>query len=156
MIGPAVGAARGALDAWSGWIARKTEMLMGRPVSAQDKASVQATLARSAAAIDAAELLMHRIAATADSGAPIDPGTIARSHRDYAVAAEYVTDAVERVLRASGARGLAEDSPIQGPWRDVHAATSHAALAFDSNVTVYARHVFGESAVDPKAEEGTR
>jgi alkylation response protein AidB-like acyl-CoA dehydrogenase len=141
LVAPALGTARGALAAWSAWIGRKTETLMGREVHARDKASVQSALARSSVAIDAAELLLARIAATADGDEPVTPGLIARSHRDCAVAAEYLTDAVERLQRASGARGQAEDNAVARAWRDVHAAASHAALQFDVNAAAYARHV---------------
>ena len=113
---------------------------MGRKVAAREKASVQAALARSSAAIDAAEMLLMRIAAVADGDEPVGPGIVARSHRDCAVVAEYLTDAVDRLQRASGARGQSEDNPIQRAWRDVHAAASHAALQFDPNAAVYARH----------------
>jgi two-component flavin-dependent monooxygenase len=140
MVGPALGAARGALETWSAWISQKTEMLMGRKVHAREKASVQAALARASAAIDASELLLTRIAAVADGDGPVDPGIVARSHRDCAVVAEYLTDAVNLLQRASGARGQSEDNAIQRAWRDVHAAASHAALQFDPNAAVYARH----------------
>jgi two-component flavin-dependent monooxygenase len=144
MVGPALGAARGALAHWSRWIGGKTEMLMGREVRAAEKASVQAALARSATAIDACELLLGRIAGLADAAGPVGPAAIARSHRDYAVAAEYLTGAVDGLLRASGARGQSEDNPIQRAWRDVHAAASHAALQFDPNAAAYARHALGD------------
>ncbi|MEV0804795.1 hydrolase [Micromonospora sp. NPDC050200] len=143
MIAAPLGTTRAAVRVWSAWIAAKTEMSMGTVVRARDKASVQAALARASAAVDAAELLLTRIAALADAGVPIEPAVVARSHRDYAVVAESLTDAIERVLRSSGARAQAEDSPIQRAWRDVHTATSHAALQFDPNAAVYARHMLG-------------
>lgn len=143
MVTPALGAARGALEAWSAWVAGKSEVAMGRTVHARDRSSVQAALTRSAAAIDATGLLMERIADVADSGRPVPAGTIARSHRDYAVAAEYLAEAVERLFRASGARGQLEGSPVERSWRDVHAAAAHAALQFDSNAAAYAGFALG-------------
>jgi alkylation response protein AidB-like acyl-CoA dehydrogenase len=151
MVAPAVGAAQGALDAWSRWIASKTEVLMGRTVPSAEKASVQAALARSSAAVETAVLLLGRIAATADAGGELAPDAVARSHRDYAIVAESLMDAVDRLQRESGARGQAEGSPVERAWRDVHAAGSHAALQFDSNCAVYARHTLG--AYRPGLEE---
>ncbi|MDC0772587.1 acyl-CoA dehydrogenase family protein [Streptomyces sp. HD] len=140
LVAPALGAARHALHAWTEWIAGKTEVLMGRTVAAADKGSVQSALARTSAALDAAGLLLRRIAADADADAPPDPGAVPRSHRDYAVVAESLRDAVDRLQRASGAGGQAEGGPVERAWRDVHAAASHAALQFDANAAVYARH----------------
>ncbi|MFL1428173.1 MULTISPECIES: hydrolase [unclassified Nocardiopsis] len=145
MVAPALGAARGALDHWAAWISTKTEMVMGAPVQARDKGSVQRAMVRASSAIDVVELLMGRTAAIADLGLPVDDGTVARGHRDYGVSAEALADAVETVMRASGARGQDETSPVTRAWRDVHAATSHAALQFDGNAAVYVRH-----ALDPQ------
>ena len=153
MIAPALGATRGALRRWATWVAGKTEVSMGRVVQARDKATVQATLARSAAAIDAAELLMDRIAGLADACRPVPPEAVARSHRDYAVVAEYLVEAMERLFRASGARGQMTDGPVERAWRDVHAATSHAALQFDSNAAVYAGDVLGGSHSSPAGQQ---
>ncbi|MEU2287237.1 acyl-CoA dehydrogenase family protein [Streptomyces sp. NPDC013178] len=148
MVTPALGAATGALHAWSEWIARRTEVLMGRTVRAGEKASVQSALARSSAAVEAAGLLIGRIAGEADAGA----GSVPRNHRDFAVVAESLTDAVDRLQRESGARGQMEGAPVELAWRDVHAAASHAALQFDSNAAVYARHVFGGGPYGTKEE----
>ncbi|WP_199510917.1 hydrolase [Nucisporomicrobium flavum] len=143
MTGPVLGVVRGALRHWSSWISTKTEMSMGRVVHAREKPAVQAALARSTAAADTAELLLSRICALADAGQPIDDGVVARSHRDFAVVADSLTDAVERVLRSSGARAQTEENVIARAWRDVHTATSHAALQFDTNAAVYAQYVLG-------------
>ena len=41
MLGPALGAARGALAAWTRWIATKTEVSMGTVVHAAERPGVQ-------------------------------------------------------------------------------------------------------------------
>lgn len=156
MLAPALGASAAALDAWVEWIADRTEMIMGRAVRAAEKASVQSTLARVSAAVDFAGLLVHRVAARADgvpsadgtsaadrttTDSPVVDGMVARSHRDFSVAAEALAEAVERLQRESGTRGQMTGHPVERAWRDVHAATSHAALRFEGNAAVYARHV---------------
>ncbi|NED81460.1 hydrolase, partial [Streptomyces sp. SID11233] len=42
-----------------------------------------------------------------------------------------------------GAGGQEESSTVQRYWRDVNAATSHAALQFETAAGVYAGHVLG-------------
>src|SRR5690606_3014761 len=64
-IGPALGAAQGAVTAWSAWIAGKREVTGGRT---RDSEIVQLALARASAGIDAARLLAERAAAVADRG----------------------------------------------------------------------------------------
>ncbi|WP_329580384.1 acyl-CoA dehydrogenase family protein [Kitasatospora sp. NBC_01250] len=150
MLTPAFGSALGALSAWTGWIGRKTEVLMGRTVQAAEKPSVQSVLARASFAIDAAGLLLGRIAAQADAGA--GPQTVPRNHRDFALIAETLTEAVDRLQHGSGARGQLEGSAVERAWRDVHAAASHAALEFDSNVGVYARSVLATAGPTTKEE----
>ncbi|KMS77318.1 hypothetical protein ACM01_01430 [Streptomyces viridochromogenes] len=144
MVAPALGAARGALAAWTRWIARKTEVSMGSVVRAAERPTVQSALARASAAIDSAGLLLERVARAADSEGAGAQDLVPRSHRDHAIAADLLATAVESLMRACGARGQAEGSPVERAWRDVHAAASHAALQFDSNAALYARHVLGE------------
>lgn len=143
MVTPAIGAARGALSAWTEWIGGKTEVAMGKVQRSRDKASVRFALARASAELDAAELLVRRIAAVADEIGPVPPELVARSHRDHSVAAELAVSAVDRIQSCSGTSGQEEGNPVQRRWRDVHAAASHAALQFETAAGVYANHVFG-------------
>ncbi|MEU0336033.1 acyl-CoA dehydrogenase family protein [Streptomyces sp. NPDC006193] len=146
LMAPALGAARAGLDAFGAGMRTRTETLMGRRVRSRDKESVHCALARAAAALDAAELLLARTAGVADGDAPVGAEQVARSQRDCAVAAEWVTDAVELLQRTAGARAQGSDHPLQRAWRDVHAATSHAALQLQPNAAVYARQVLGGDA----------
>ncbi|MGV9320061.1 hydrolase [Streptomyces sp. NPDC003660] len=129
---PAVGAVLGALRRW----VREN----GAP-GALDSRS-QEVLTRSSAEADIARLLLERAGRVADSGA-LTRGEAVRSARDAAVAAELAVSAVGRLFRASGTRVQAETHPLQRSWRDVSAATSHAALRFDRNSEHFARHVLG-------------
>ncbi|WP_344037588.1 hydrolase [Saccharothrix xinjiangensis] len=120
----ALGAARGGLRSWTA----------KRPAGA----SAAPALARSSGELDAAGMLLERAAAAADSG----DGPAARTARDSFVAAELVLGAVERLFRAAGTRAQAAPDPLERAWRDVHAATSHAALGAERNSEHYARHVW--------------
>ncbi|ADP79376.1 hydrolase [Pseudofrankia inefficax] len=135
--GPALGAARGMLAAWSATTARKLGGGRGRPV---DRAAFDGPLTWASAGIDTAELLFDRVAATADAG---DPGPLlsARGSRDSVVAISHLVDAANRVFAASGSSAQAEDSPIGRAWRDVHAAASHVAVRFEPAAAAYADEI---------------
>jgi two-component flavin-dependent monooxygenase/oxygenase LndZ5 len=132
---PVLGAARGALDAWrTSVIARLRKATPGAPGLSRTTYAV--TLARSAGEIDAAELLLDRVATLADSG-DLAALPTARNLRDCALAVEILTIAVDRLFRTSGTSGTSATSPIQRFWRDVNAAASHVAVQFEPAATAY-------------------
>ncbi|MFD7708248.1 acyl-CoA dehydrogenase family protein [Streptomyces sp. NPDC059786] len=125
---PVLGAARGAADSW-------LTLASGRgPLS--DTAA--ADLARATGETDAAELLLHRAAATADRGG-LDALEVGRAARDCALAADLSVTAVERLFRGAGTRGQQHTSPLQRAWRDAHSAASHVVLQFQPAAVEYAR-----------------
>ncbi|MEV6481665.1 hypothetical protein [Streptomyces sp. NPDC051576] len=137
---PALGAARGALDAW-------TALTRERGASA----GAQLTLARCSAEIDAGALLLETAAQRADRAAltppaAFEPETVARNQRDASVAADLLTGAVERLFRTAGVRALAQDSPLQRAWRDIHAVAGHATLQPGPAAEAYAATVFSQEA----------
>ena len=100
-----------------------------------DHATTQARLGEAAAAADAAELLLvsscERAMAAAEAGrVPTIPEKI-RLRRDGAYAARLSTRAVDLLFEAGGGEHLYEEKPMQRYFRDVHAAQSHYALAWD-------------------------
>ncbi|HSV65411.1 MAG TPA: acyl-CoA dehydrogenase family protein [Mycobacteriales bacterium] len=140
-VAPVLGAARGALAAWTAYVAAKREVTGQRT---RDKVPVRVAVARSAAELDAAGFLLDRAARAADDGASGTEAELAlvRSPRDFAVAAELVCAAVDRLLAAGGARGQARTNVVQRAWRDAHAAAGHVVLQLDSVAGPYAEHVF--------------
>jgi two-component flavin-dependent monooxygenase len=121
---PILGAARGALAR----VARRLE---------RAEQSQLVTFARAAAEIDAAQLLLDRIARAADEGTPEAPA-VARGRRDAALTAELLTAAVDRLFTAAGTAGQAMHDPLQQIWRDVHCAASHFVLRFEPAAVAYA------------------
>ncbi|MGW4238416.1 hydrolase [Streptomyces sp. NPDC004749] len=109
--GPVLGAARALVGGWTDWTAPRPEVV------------------RAGAEVDAAQLLLERAAAEADRGRTGQLPT-ARATRDCAVAAELLTTAATRVVRAYGTRGQSASHPAQRPWRDITSATTHVALNF--------------------------
>ncbi|HEY0168617.1 MAG TPA: acyl-CoA dehydrogenase family protein [Jatrophihabitans sp.] len=130
---PALGSARGALAAWTQGMSTRRDAT-GKPMA--DRSTVQLTLARSAGEIDAAALLLDRVAWVADHG-PVNAAVMARCGRDYTLATELLVGAVERLFRSEGARGQAETGQVQRAWRDVHCAAGHVGLQFDTAGAAY-------------------
>jgi len=133
---PILGAARGALHL-------AEEHLAGKP-SAPRAAARESSLiafARAAGEIDAASLLLSRVAETADLGR-LGEGLAERSHRDSTLAVQLLVGATDRLFQVTGTRGHATSHGMQHIWRDVHAAASHAALQFEPAALGYARRLF--------------
>jgi len=132
---PVLGAAHGALDVWrSSVIARLRKATPGAP--GLSRTTYDVAFARGAGEIDAAELLLGRVAALADSGDLAALPTL-RSLRDCSLAVEILSTAVNELLRTSGTSGVSATNPIQRFWRDVNSAASHVGLQFESAATAY-------------------
>ncbi|MET7959574.1 acyl-CoA dehydrogenase family protein [Micromonospora zamorensis] len=133
---PVLGAARGAAAAWTPWVAEK---LTGGPnaISALDRGAYEQTLARAHGEIDAAQLLLERVARVADAG-NVAPLAVTRGSRDCALAAETLVAATDRLFTTAGTRAQAENNPLQRFWRDAHAAASHIGLQFGTAASAYA------------------
>ncbi|ARP71426.1 hypothetical protein LK07_18540 [Streptomyces pluripotens] len=137
---PGLGAARGALDAWTALSHER-----GGPADT----AAQQTFARCSGDIDAAALLLEAAAQRADRAAltppaAFEPGTAARNQRDAAHAADLLTGAVERLFRTAGVRALARTSPLQRAWRDLHAVAAHATLQPGRAAAAYAQAAFSQ------------
>ncbi len=124
-VAPALGAARAAL--------RDVLPALAGPVTGPRALSVpsyQVEHARASAEVDAAALLLHRLAVGADAGRA-DPATVARSRRDATYALEVLVTALDRCLRVSGTRGTSRGTSSERRWRDVHSIASHAVMQFE-------------------------
>jgi alkylation response protein AidB-like acyl-CoA dehydrogenase len=73
----------------------------------------------------------------------------ARYRRDKAFVAKLCVQAVNRLFEASGARAVLESEPIQRFHRDVHAASHHAALTWDTFAEQFARQALGLNPTTP-------
>lgn len=129
--GPALGAAIGALNA-------TIQILAGKKHSP----TVAQGLARASAEIEAARLLIERIATTLDTQAITRP-TAARCARDAAYAAELLVSAVNGLIKAGGTSGLAETNALQRFWRDTVAASTHVALRFEVSAGPFVESILG-------------
>ncbi|MGK5627222.1 acyl-CoA dehydrogenase family protein [Streptomyces sp. URMC 123] len=139
-VAPAWGAARAAYDTWAAEVTRHAR---GSGTTAVGT-GVQLTLARAAAELDAARLLLDRATEVTDTGA-MTGALAARNARDATMAAELVRAAVDRVFHAGGSRVQSQSHPVQRAWRDVHAATAHAVLSAERTSGHFARHLVDEA-----------
>ncbi|WP_411073233.1 acyl-CoA dehydrogenase family protein [Streptomyces sp. cmx-4-25] len=138
LTAPLLGAARGALRRWSGLVRVKLRAPAAAVTGAADRTPYELTLARTDGEIDAAALLLDRVADVLDR-ATLDPLLTARNGRDCALAAELLAGAADRLLRSSGSRGQSDTEPLQRFWRDVNAGAGHSGLQFPSAASALVR-----------------
>jgi 3-hydroxy-9,10-secoandrosta-1,3,5(10)-triene-9,17-dione monooxygenase len=139
-VAPMLGAAQGAYEHFREWTRSRKG---ARGTSIAELASTQLRMARTAADLDAAELLLRRAADVASAATPPSLQLRARNMRDYSRAAELAIGAVDELIAMSGTAGFASSHPIQRAWRDIHFASMHVSLNFENNYTHYGRLEFG-------------
>jgi alkylation response protein AidB-like acyl-CoA dehydrogenase len=142
----AVGAARGALDAYLATTGhRKTRgALAGGNLPMTDFATIQLRFADAAASVEAAELVlltdMRAMTQKLYAGDEITVADRIRCRRNQA----YVTRLAVQALNAStGGYGLLLSNPVQRAWRDVNAVARHVSLNWDAVGTMCGQHAFG-------------
>lgn len=152
IVGPAVGIALGALELILEPLLQARRS--GAGVKLGDQPTVQVRIAEASAEIDAARALLQ--AAGDDATAMARAGRLptlqerVRFRRNGAYAGTLCLRAVERLYPLAGANGLAEHSPFQRAFRDVHGACAHIALTWDVQAANYGGVVLGRPSTDPK------
>ncbi len=137
---PMLGAAQGAYETFRDWTkTRKTQD--GTPLA--EKTSVQVRMARVAADIDAAELLLRRAVHVTEAPEAFSPDLLARSVRDYARVSELMIGAIDTLVALSGTAGFASSHPLQRAWRDIHFMSMHISLNVETNFAHYGRMQLG-------------
>jgi 3-hydroxy-9,10-secoandrosta-1,3,5(10)-triene-9,17-dione monooxygenase len=111
-------------------------------------AGFQILVADAAMMIDTARLHAMRAADDLDehaqSGRYPDSTLRARMRADTALVAKYCREAVDRLVSAHGTSSLADASPMQRLWRDVHVASHHAITEWQVNLEVYGKALLGQ------------
>ncbi len=148
---PTIGIARGALELTEGDIESRIGMGGAR---LWEQPTVQVRLAESSGEIEAAWALLTRDCAEAERMTEVGeiPTVLRRTEwrRNNAYAVVLCVRAVDRLYGLSGMRGMAPDSDIQRAWRDIHAAATQVALAWDPAAANYGRARFGMPINDPR------
>lgn len=137
---PMLGAVEGAYESFREW-AKTRKMLDGSPLA--EKTSVQVRMARVAADIDAAELLLRRATQVTDTPEAYSADLLARSIRDYTRISELMIGAIDTLLAMSGTAGFASSHPLQRAWRDIHFMSTHISLNVEINFSHYGRMQLG-------------
>jgi 3-hydroxy-9,10-secoandrosta-1,3,5(10)-triene-9,17-dione monooxygenase len=142
---PAIGVARGALAAFREQSQARTNLRDGSKL-AEDPV-MQLRLAESAAEIDGAyhSMLgnMTEMMRLASAGEEIPLARRARYRWDSSKAVDWSLRAIDRLMEASGGRGIFLDNPVQRAWRDVHAIRAHAGNNLERAAAVFGRSEFG-------------
>jgi 3-hydroxy-9,10-secoandrosta-1,3,5(10)-triene-9,17-dione monooxygenase len=147
---PAIGVALGALAVFR-------EQTKTR-VSPRDQSRVaedpfmQMRLAEAASEVDGArDRVLANFAemmSLARAGEPIPLTRRARYRWDAAKGMDWSMRAVDRLLEASGGRGIFLGNPIQRAWRDVHAMRAHAGNNPEKAAAIFGRSEFGLPPLD--------
>ena len=145
-VAPMLGAARGALEDYRNWTAQRIS-LFGSQVA--HYTSIQVHLARAAANLDAADLLIRRCMEDAQRPDATRLDLRSRAHRDISRVSELIVDAMDMIMKISGAAGFATSSSIQRAFRDIHFAASHVGLNPEVSFAAWGREQFGLER-DPK------
>lgn len=139
-ITPMLGAAQGAYAIFRDWTKnRKTQG--GVPMA--ETTSVQVRMARAAADIDAAELLLERAVHVTDAPELYSPRLLARSARDFTRASELIVSAIDTLVALSGTASFTATHPIQRAWRDIHFMAMHISINPEMNYSNFGRVEFG-------------
>ncbi len=151
LIGPAFGAALGAVDQIVAELGGRTTVTNVRLAEQQ---TIQSRIAEAAAELEAARALLQvdrgRINDMGRAGELPDDATRLQYRLNVGYAAKLCVQAVERLMPVVGGRGLELNHAFQRAWRDVHAVAQHIALVWDLQALNYAAMRLGLKAGDPK------
>jgi alkylation response protein AidB-like acyl-CoA dehydrogenase len=145
----AVGAARGALDAYLEITAgRKTRgALAGGQLPMVEFPTIQLRYAAAASHVEAAELIlltdMRAMTQKLLAGEEITIADRIRCRRNQAYVTRLAVQAVEALNASTGGYGLLLSNPVQRAWRDANAVARHVSLNWDAVGTMYGQHAFG-------------
>ena len=135
-----LGTAQGAYELFREWI--KTRKAQDG-TSVADKISLQVKMARAAADIDAADLLLRRAVQVTNTPENYSAQLLARSVRDFARVSELTVAAVDTLIALSGSAGFATSHPIQRAWRDIHFMSMHISVNTETNFAHFGRMELG-------------
>ncbi|WP_406731366.1 acyl-CoA dehydrogenase family protein [Streptomyces sp. NBC_01794] len=141
LAAPVIGMAQGVVDEFTARVRRASG-----PRGAHS-AALQLRLAEASAEVDTARTLhragVREILDRAEQGGSFPSIDRARYLRDASYTVNLCVRAVNRLYEASGARAIMDAEPIQRLYRDVHAASHHAALSWDTAAERYGRQALG-------------
>jgi len=126
-LGPAVGAARGALDAIDAMFASDRKPFMSAYSRMGESAGARQWLAEATHLVSRAERTMVAVARAVDAS-EVSEADVPRLKMDLADAGRDCRAAVERMLDLHGASGFSTSHVLQRYWRDLAVASRHPHL----------------------------
>jgi alkylation response protein AidB-like acyl-CoA dehydrogenase len=152
LASPAVGIAWGAYERFLEYLQDRTSIAR-RKIA--EYPTIQQRVAEASVMIDSAELLLRRdcreVMDTAIAGREMPLALRARFRRDHCYAPILASQAVEKLLRASGGQGLFDDFEIQRCYRDVYATASHIGTNWDAGALQFGQTMLGVGKLEPFA-----
>ena len=137
---PMLGTAQGAYEHFREWT-KDRKAQDGSSVA--EKTSVQVRMARAAADLDAADLLLRRAVCVTDTPTDYSPDHLARSVRDFARVSELTVGVIDELVALSGTTSFNMSSPLQRAWRDIHFMSMHIAVNTEMNFAHFGRMALG-------------
>lgn len=151
IIGPALGAARGALESVIDDLTSR-QSVTGADLSRV--ATVHQRMGKATALLDAADAVMAQlrgeIVSKGKAGDAFEMAERGRYRLNLGHVAQNCCDAVDELLPLTGGRGLETSHPMQRAWRDVHAVSQHIGLVWDLQTGLYGNILLGHGSPDPK------
>ena len=148
---PILGMVQGGIDEFESWT-RDRVSVQGEKMG--ESTVIHIRLAEAASEVYAARLIMQNdcqeILARAKQDNMPTLADRARYRRDQSYMTKLCVQAVNRIFESSGGRALYDSSPIQRFHRDVHAASHHFALSWDTATEQYGRVQLGLQPTNPR------
>ena len=145
LAAPIVGMAQGAGETFQAAMQHQASALRGGQIA--QLTGVQVRLAEATMEVEAARLIMlhdiHEILARARRNETPTLEERLRARRNQAYVATLCVRAVNRLFAGSGGHALFDASPLQRFHRDVHAASHHVSLSWDTASEQYGRVLLG-------------
>jgi alkylation response protein AidB-like acyl-CoA dehydrogenase len=145
LAAPIVGMAQGAVETFQAAMRHQTSAPRGGQMA--QLTGVQVRLAEATMEVEAARLIMchdiHAILARAQRNETPTLEERLRARRNQAYVSTLCVQAVNRLFTGSGGHALFDTSPLQRFHRDIHAASHHVSLSWDTASEQYGRVLLG-------------
>jgi len=143
-IGPAIGAALSALDAFTGTMKHRRNVMGSKVPELQN---IQMRTSEAGAEIAAAEALIQRhisiLQAAANRDGLLDRGYLLQLQRDCAYTGRLCQNAVARLIEAQGAGGLSDDNLVNMAQADLRGICAHMTMGWDANCVPWGKYALG-------------
>jgi 3-hydroxy-9,10-secoandrosta-1,3,5(10)-triene-9,17-dione monooxygenase len=143
-VGPALGCAKSAFDAFTDGMKQRRNVLGSKIPELQN---IQMRTSEAGAEISAAEALIEKQVATlraaANADGKVERGALLQLQRDCAYIGRLCQSAVARIAESQGAHGLFEDNLVNMAQADLRGVCAHMTMGWDANCVPWGKHALG-------------